>query len=93
MWMQIELIVLNAGITVFSLGLLVVSLLSYRKFKNWQLLLVSAAFLLFFIKGVIQSLNSLNVFGENLTMFTSQLSLGLFDFMILIVLFLGTLKS
>jgi hypothetical protein len=90
MWMDdIALIGLNASITVFALGMLIISLLSYRRYKNWQLLFVSGAFFLFFIKGLLQSLS---LFYTEMSMLYDRLSLGVFDLVILILLFMATLK-
>lgn len=87
--MNIETIVLYAFITIFALGMLIVSLLSYRRFKNMQLLFVSIAFLVFFIKGLTQSLS---LFIGEINVITTSIYLGLFDLVILIMLFVATLK-
>ena len=85
--MEIEGIVLNACITIFSLGMLIVSLLSFKKYKNVKLIFVSLAFLVFLIKGLIQSFGLF--YGE---IITSSTYFGLFDLVILILLFIATLK-
>ncbi len=59
--MEIESIIINACITIFSLGLLIVSLMSYRKYKNAKLLFVSIVFLVFFVKGIVFSLSLFSV--------------------------------
>jgi len=87
--MDIESIVIFAFITVFSLGLLIVSLLSYRKYKNTKLLFVSAVFLVFLIKGV---LFSLGLFYSQIADILSSSYAGLFDLIILVLLFIATLK-
>lgn len=87
--MEIELIVLNAFITIFALGMLIISLLSYLKYKNWQLLFVSSAFFVFFIKGILQSLS---LFYEGVGVITSSIYVVLSDLIILILLFMATLK-
>ena len=87
--MQIEQIVISAFITILSLGLLLVSFVSYRKYKNLKLLFVSLVFIIFFIKGILLSLSLF--YGE----FTSILTdpyIGLFDVIILLLLFIATLK-
>jgi len=87
--MVIEDIAINSCITIFSLGMLVVSLLSYRKYKNNKLIFVSSAFLLFLMKGILLSLS---LFYEEIIEITSSTYMGLFDLMILILLFIATLK-
>jgi len=88
----IEQIVLSACVTIFSLGLLVVSVASYQKYRNTKLLLVGVVFFVFFIKGVLLSLR---LFFSDLsfidTLFTGSYS-GLFDLCILVLLFVATLK-
>jgi hypothetical protein len=87
--MDIQSIIISAFITIFSIGLLLVSLASYRKYRNMKLLFVSIVFLIFFIKGV---LFSLGLFYEDLLTFVSIPYTGVFDLIILILLFLATLK-
>jgi hypothetical protein len=82
-------IIMSAFITIFSLGLLTISLASYRKHKNTKLIFVSVVFLIFFIKGVILSLS---LFIDPLGVFQSVIPIGLFDVIILMLLFLATLK-
>ena len=87
--MEIELIIINACITIFSLGMLIVSLLSFNKYKNTKLLLVSIVFLIFFIKGLIFSFS---LFYDNINNIISNIYIALFDLSILILLFMATLK-
>jgi hypothetical protein len=87
--MELESIVIDACVTIFALGLLVVSLLSYRKYKNAKLIFVSLIFLVFFIKGIMLSLS---LFSEQLTFILSNPYVGLFDLVILVLLFIATLK-
>ena len=54
--MEIQDIIINSFITMFSLGLLIVSLASYKKYKNTKLLFITAVFILFSIKAIIISL-------------------------------------
>jgi len=85
----IESIAIIACITVFSLGLLVVSLLSYKKHKNTKLLFVSVVFFIFFIKGIVLSLG---IFLDYFSNLTYSIYLGLLDLVVLIMLFIATLK-
>ena len=87
--MEIGSIILSACVTIFSLGLLIVSLVSYKKYKNPKLLFVCIVFIVFFVKGVLLSIN---VFYEDLVVLTSVISIGIFDLLILILLFIATLK-
>ena len=87
--MEIYEIVLSAFITIFSVGLLFVSLASYRKYKNLKLLFVSLVFLVFLIKGVLQSIS---LFSGEIPLLNLFINSGLFDLLILILLFIATLK-
>ena len=85
--MGFENIIISACVTIFSLGLLIISLASYLKYKNLKLLFVSLVFLLFLIKGILLSIN---VFFEELA--GLNLYFIIFDLVILIFLFIATLK-
>jgi hypothetical protein len=85
--MEIEGVILSASITIFSLGLFIISLVSYIKYKNRKLFFVSAAFFFFLVKGITLSAN---VFFEEFT--TTMFFLCVFDLVILILLFVSTLK-
>jgi len=87
--MDIPVIVLVSCSTVFSLGMFLVSLLSYRRYKNTKLLFVCLAFFVFFIKGLLQSVS---LFSTELTILRPDFSAGLFDVVILLLLFFATLK-
>lgn len=87
--MEIALIIVYACITIFSFGLCIVSFLSFYKFKNLKLIFVCLAFLVFFIKGILQSLG---LFVEEFAIIPASFYLGLLDLIILILLFLATLK-
>ena len=85
--MGFENIIISACVTIFSLGLLIISLASYLKYKNLKLLFVSLVFLIFLIKGVLLTIN---VFFEELTWLNSYFVI--FDLVILIFLFIATIK-
>ena len=87
--MEIQDIIISAFVTIFSLGLLVVSLASYRKYKNLKLLFVSIVFFVLLIKGILLSLS---LFSDEIIMLNSVFYTGLFDLIILILLFMATLK-
>jgi hypothetical protein len=87
--MDLELILLSAAVTIFSLDLLVVSLLSYGRYRNNKLLFTSVVFFLFFIKGLYLSVN---VYYETITDRTFIFVLGVADLLILILLYVTSLK-
>ena len=91
--MNIELtqnIILYAFITIFSIGLFIISALSYRKTKNKKLVFVLTVFFLFFIKGIILSLG---LFLTDLITFITIPILAVFDLIVLFLLFIATLKK
>ena len=85
----IESIIINAFITIFALGLFIVSFASYRKYKNVKLIFVSLVFLVLLCKGLLLSLS---LFVEGLPKISNHPYVGLFDLLILIFLFTATLK-
>ena len=87
--MAIYDIIISAFVTIFSVGLLAVSLASYRKYKNLKLLFVSLVFLVFLIKGILLSLG---LFNEDISSILMSSYAGLFDLTVLILLFIATLK-
>lgn len=84
----------NIGIvgitTVFSLGLVIISMISYRKSKNKKILFVSIVLLLFFIKNLFLSFFLFT--GQIQNDFTI-LALELFDLLILVFLFIAVLTK
>jgi len=88
--MDMGSIIISACITIFSLGLLMISLASYRKYKNLKLLVISFVFLIFLIKGILLSLGLF--YNEIKMVTTDSLSVGFFDLLILVLLFIATLK-
>ena len=90
--MDLENIIISSGVTILSLGLLIVSLASYKKFKNLKLIFISIVFIVFLIKGI---LFSISVFYPDISWINSfiySIYSGLFDLSILILLFIATLK-
>jgi hypothetical protein len=86
---NIELFI-TAAITMFSLSLLVLSMLGYKKTRNPQMFFLIAVFILFLIKGIIITLS---LFFEDITIFDSLVNIWMFDLVILIVLFLVSMKG
>ena len=87
--MELQLVIISAFITIFSLGLFIISLTSYRKYKNQKLLFVCLVFLVFLLKGILLSIQ---LFTNEFPLLNDSTSSGLFDLMILILLFIATLK-
>jgi len=91
--MNIELtqnIILYAFITIFSIGLFIISTISHKKTKNKKLIFVSTVFFLFFIKGIILSLS---LFLTDLKTYITIPILAVFDLLVLFLLFIATLKK
>lgn len=82
-------IIIAASVTVFSLGLLIISLISYNRSKNLKLLFVSLVFLILLIRGFLLSFN---LFTEDFGTFVTMPFAGFLDLLILIFLFIATLK-
>ena len=87
--MQVEIITLYSCITIFALGLFIVAILSYREYKNTKLLFVAATFLVLLIKGLILSLGLYYLLFRQIS---SSEYIAAFDLVILVLLFLATLK-
>ena len=84
-------IILSASVTTLASGLLIISLLSFRKFRNNKLLLISLVFVLFLIRGVLMSIG---VFWEEFfALYITTFHLGILDVLMLLVLFIATLKK
>ena len=82
--------IIVAWIVIVSLALVLITLLAYRRSEESRLLLVSVAFMLFFLKGILITLTLYaNMFSlEYLLLYSSLLDLG-----ILLLLFLPFFKS
>ncbi|MFH1101477.1 MAG: hypothetical protein V1726_05545 [Methanobacteriota archaeon] len=86
---EIISIILSAGITILAVNLFLVSVFSYRRFRNKKLLFISIVFLLFFIRGILLSVNVLSGMISDQNQFVS---LWVFDLFILITLYITSLK-
>ncbi len=82
--MDIEIVTLFAILTLLSGTLLIITLLSYRRYKNRGLLLVSMVFLFFLIRGILLTLK---LFNDTIKSFTSSDYIWIFDLVILILLY------
>lgn len=76
--------------TVFSLGLFIISLNSYRKTQKKKILFVSLLLLLFFIKNLLLSFF---LFTAQIETTIAILALELFDLLILVFLFIAVLTK
>ncbi len=76
--------------TVFSAGLFIISLNSYRKAQKKKILFVSLVLLLFFIKNLLLSILLFTAQIENTI---TILALELFDLLILAFLFIAVLTK
>ena len=76
--------------TIFSLGLFIISLNSYRKSKNKKILFVNLVLLLFFIKNLLLSFN---LFTTQIQNNITLLVLELLDLLILVFLFIAVLTK
>ena len=80
---------LSAFITVVSLALMFISFLAYRRKGNRKLLFIAAAFVLFFIEGLVLSAALfLSGIKDNLMLFVSILTSG-----ILLFLYISVVKK
>ncbi len=82
-------VVLFGFLSVFSLGLLAVSLLSLKKSLNKKLFFVCLVFVVFFVKAVLLTLS---LFVSDIADFISIPLLSGFDVLILVLLFIATLR-
>jgi len=87
--MLIQDILINSFVTMFSLSLLIISLISYHKHKKPKLILLAFVFIIFSIKSI---LFSLSLFYTDFSVLTSDSYFRLFDLVILLLLFMAALK-
>ena len=87
--MTIIEVFIGAFITIMSLGFLILSYFSYNRYKSPKMLVLVIAFFLFFIKGMLYSINLLY---ENIAFFDSISNILIFDVVILILLYIASLK-
>jgi len=87
--MLIQDILINSFVTMFSLSLLIISLISYHKHKKPKLALLIFVFIIFSIKSI---LFSLSLFYTDFSVLTSDSYFRLFDLVILLLLFMAALK-
>ena len=88
--MTIEGVILFASITIFSLVLLIISLLSYWKYGKLRRLFISIILFMFFTRAVLLSLG---LFYTQVEAFTSSVYIWVFDLAILAALYITSLKK
>ncbi len=81
--------IIYAFIVVFSLSLLTVAFLAFRRSRNVKIALVAAAFILFLAKGI---LFSVQLFTDAISQESLWIGSGLLDIGILATIFLATLR-
>jgi hypothetical protein len=87
--MQLDSIVIFACISIFSLVLFLVSILSYYKYRKIKLLLISMVFLMFLSRSLLLSFS---LFSAQVSAFIASPYIWLFDLLILLVLYITSLK-
>ena len=87
---MIETSLIYGFMTVFSFGMFIVSLLSYRRSKNFRILFVTMVFFVFFLKGILLSLS---LFFVEINDIITIPFLGIFDLLMIVLLFIATLKK
>jgi hypothetical protein len=80
---------ITASITMLAFGLFTLSVVNYYKRRNSRLLFLSVVFLVFLIKEV---LISFRLFDYRVPIVDTTLNLWLFDILILVLLYIGTIK-
>lgn len=90
--MEIESIIISACVTILSLGLLAVSLASYKKYKNVKLLFISIVFFVLLFKGMLLSISLFYPDFTGADTFLQGTYNGIFDLIVLVLLFIATLK-
>jgi len=82
--MRIEYLLISAAITLVALLMLIITIHSYRIYRNRRLLFVISAFLFFFARGIVLSVG---VFFPPFEVFATSYYTWLLDIVILILLY------
>jgi hypothetical protein len=86
--MQIETVI-GPFLIVFSSGMLVTAAMSYHRTHSLKMVFVNLVFVLFLFKGILMVLS---LFIKNLGPLYSLASFGIIDIVMIVFLFLATLK-
>jgi hypothetical protein len=84
--MEMEIIFIIALVVILSLILLIVTLLSFWKYKNKKLFFVSLIFLVFLARGILLSFG---LFRDQIAEISSSGYIWVFDLVILILLYIA----
>ncbi len=84
--MNVLLIVILAGITIFASILLVLTLISYKTYKTSKLLLISGVFLVLLIRGILLTYG---FFSDTFAEIVTNEYLWIVDLLILLFLYAG----
>ena len=81
---------ISASMTVLSLGFFILSMLGYLKRKNTKMIFVSLVFLVFLVKGILLSLG---IFSSEIIVLNSSFNPWIFDLVVLVLLYVTSLKG
>jgi hypothetical protein len=81
--------IITALITVFALAIAIISGFSYRRSRNPKVLIVTAAFAIFFVKGILLTIG---IFQSSPDFEMLLLYSAVFDFVIIALLFASIIK-
>ena len=84
----IELLIVSI-IIVLSFSLFLLSALAYRKNKNIKMLIISSVFLVFFIKVLAYNIS---LYFTDINIFNSIVSMWIFDLLVLLLLYVASMK-
>ena len=88
--MKVYELIISAAITLFSLGLLSLSLVSTKIYRGYKLTLITLVFVVFVIKGILLSAS---LFLTDLEGISTTMYWHIFDMIVLSLLFFTTLKK
>jgi hypothetical protein len=84
----LELFIISC-IIVISFGLLTLSLLVYRKTRNNKMLVISMVFLIFFIKVLLYNIS---LYFSDIDFYESMTVVWIFDLIVLLLLYIASIK-
>ena len=87
--MELPELCIISCIIVISFGLLLLSLLAYRTNKSLKMLFISFVFLVFFTKVLLYNIS---LYITDINLFDSMINIWLFDLIILVLLYVASMK-
>jgi len=84
----LELLIISM-IIVISFSLFILSILSYRRSKSIKMLLISIVFFVFFIKVIIYNIS---LYFTDINIFESITNMWIFDLVVLLLLYIASMK-